>query len=495
MPLPNRRRLRALARAALLFVALGACNAGAVERALLQPCRVTGIRNQVLCGSVQRALDPSLPSGTRIDVHYVVVPAMARRKRPDPVFLLAGGPGQSAINVAPSTLPLFARLNNRRDIVFVDQRGTGRSASLDCDEPRHRPLAEQGDATRQAGELHACRDRLKALPHGDLRMYTTTLAMQDLDAVRAQLEVERINLVGVSYGTRAALEYLRQFPQAVRRVVLDGVAPPDMVLQASFSTDNQSALETMFEACERDAACAKAHPALRSSWATLLKGLPKPVTLAHPLTGQLENVVLTREVVIGAVRGPLYSPAIAAALPHAIEEAARGRFEALVGLNSMQVARKGLTPSLGMHFSVVCAEDYPRRSHSVDVPGGDFGTDFAKLYERVCADWPRGDVPQAFYGVPASAAAALVLSGGIDPVTPPRHGERVTKALGANAVHVVVANAGHGVLMVGCTRDVMFRFLDAASDKEALAVDARCVQGIPRPTVFHPPVLPDAASK
>jgi pimeloyl-ACP methyl ester carboxylesterase len=487
-----RARLRASA-ALLLLAALGAGEASAADAGPLQPCRVTGLRNEVLCGKVRRALDPSQPGGAQIDVHYVVVPAMARRKRADPVFLLAGGPGQSAINAAPSALPLFARLNNRRDIVFVDQRGTGRSAPLECEVPRHRPLAEQGDATRQAAELRACRERLQTLPHGDLRMYTTPLAMQDLDAVRAQLGVDRINLVGFSYGTRAALEYLRQFPHAVRRSVLDGVAPPDMVLQASFSTDSQAALDTVFQTCERDAGCAKAHPALRAQWATLLASLPRAATLAHPLTGRRESFVLTREMVLGAVRAPLYAPAFASALPHAIGEAAADRFEALAGLNSMLVARKGLAPSLGMHFSVVCAEDYPRRSHSVDVPGGDFGTDFAKLYERVCANWPRGDVPAAFYSVVPSPAPALVLSGGIDPVTPPRHGERVAKALGPKALHVVVANAGHGVLSIGCMRDVLFRFIDAQADNDALVVDASCAKDIPRPLVFQPVELDDAA--
>jgi pimeloyl-ACP methyl ester carboxylesterase len=491
---PSRPRLRAFASLLPLLGALGVCDATAAEPAPLKPCRVGGLRNEVLCGHVQRALDPSRPSGTQIDVHYVVVPAMARRKRADPVFLLAGGPGQSAINVAPSTLPLFGRLNNRRDIVFVDQRGTGRSAPLECDVPRHRPLAEQGDAVRQAAELRECRDRLKTLPHGDLRMYTTTLAMQDLDAVRAQLGVDRINLVGVSYGTRAALEYQRQFPQAVRRSVLDGVAPADMVLQASFSTDSQSVLDALFGACERDAACAKAHPALRAQWAALLKSLPKTVTLAHPLTGRPDSFVLTRGMVLGAVRAPLYVPAVAAALPHAIDEAARGNFEALAGMNSMLVARKGLTPAMGMHFSVVCAEDYPRRSHSVDVPGGDFGTDFAKLYERVCDDWPRADVPVAFYRIARSAAPTLVLSGGLDPVTPPRHGARVAKALGPKAVHVIVENAGHGVTAIGCVRDVMFRFIEATGDEEALAVDASCVKSIPRPSAFHPLELPAEAA-
>ena len=121
---------------AALLLAASACAAGAEA---LTECRVPGLRNSAMCGVVQRPLDPARPGSVKIDVHYLVVPAMARRKLPDPVFLLAGGPGQSAIGVAPHTLGLFSRLNNRRDIVFVDQRGTGRSAPLDCPDSRREP--------------------------------------------------------------------------------------------------------------------------------------------------------------------------------------------------------------------------------------------------------------------------------------------------------------------------------------------------------------------
>ncbi len=459
---------------------------------VLKPCRIAGIRNEVQCGSVQRALDPARPDGVTIAVHYVVVPAAARRKLPDPVFLLGGGPGQSAINIAATTLPLFTRLNNRRDIVFVDQRGTGRSAPLECVDPRHRPLAEQADPQRRFAQIAECRDKLKKLPYGDLRFFTTPIAMQDLDAVRRQLEAEQINLVGASYGTRAALDYLRQFPSAVRRTVIDGVAPPDMVLPASFSTDGQLAFDALLTACETEPACRRAHPNLRAGWAALLASLPKRVTVAHPLTGQAESFMLTREMVLGAVRGPLYSPARAAALPQAIDEALQGRYEALVGVDSLFASRKGMGLAMGMHFSVVCAEDAPRLAHAIDKPGLDFGSDFAKLYERVCVDWPRGELPVDFYSIPPARSPVLVLSGGLDPVTPPRHGDRTAQALGANALHVVVPNAGHGVLGIGCMRDVVFRFIDADDAKAALGIDAGCAKNIPRPPAFHPLELESA---
>jgi pimeloyl-ACP methyl ester carboxylesterase len=312
--------------------------------------------------------------------------------------------------------------------------------------------------------------------------------MGDVEAVRLALAAPRVNLVGASYGTRAALEYQRQFPQAVRRLVIDGVAPPDMVLPAAFSADNQAALDRVFAACEADAAvCRRAHPALRSEWQGLLAALPKAVSVAHPVTGVVEQLMLTRELLLGLARAPLYAPALAAGLPRAVSEAASGRFEPLVGLASALQGARSASLAEGMHFSVVCAEDVPQLGTSASPAGADFGSIFSDQYRRFCAGWPVGTVPAAFYSVPPAPAAALVLSGGADPVTPPRHGERVTKALGAKARHVVVAEAGHGVMALPCMRDVLFRFVDAADDAAALQVKADCASALPRPGVFVPP--------
>ncbi|MES2098282.1 MAG: alpha/beta hydrolase [Pseudomonadota bacterium] len=486
---------RAAAALALGLVA-GAANAQAQA---LTDCRVAGLRNSVKCGVVQRALDPARPDGPKIEVHYVVVPAMARRKLPDPVFLVAGGPGQSAIDVAPQVMPLFSRLNNRRDIVFVDQRGTGQSAPLDCPAAQRESLGEQADNDAQIKRLMQCKAALLKKPYikapSDLGFFTTTLAMGDLDAVRRQLGAAQIDLVGVSYGTRAILEYLRQFPKAVRRAVLDSVAPPDMILPASFSTDGQAALDALLAACEAQAACTHAYPKLRADWAALLASLPKPATAPHPLSGTPEHFTLTRDMVLGAVRGALYNPAMAAALPAAITDAAAGRVEGLVGMGSLLGSRRGLRLAMGMHFSVVCAEDAPRMAKATDPPGADFGNAQAMIYQRVCAEWPRGAVPQAFYSIPPSRTPALLLSGGLDPATPPRHAARVARALGPAAQLVVVPNAGHSVLGIGCARDLLYRFIDTADDGAATAVDASCLKAIPRPGVFRPIDLANADAK
>ena len=491
--------------------------AAPVSDGVLAPCRLKGVEHEARCGVVRRPLDPQQPEGPQIDVHFAVLPALARHKKEDPVFFFAGGPGQSAVALAGTLDRPLARLSNRRDVVLIDQRGTGRSAPLRCAEvPPTQPLRDLADPVAQAARLRECRVALEKLPHGDLRQYTTSIAMADVEAVRQSLGAPMVNLMGGSYGTRAALEYLRQFPQAVRRVVLDGVAPPDMVLPASFSTDAQASLEALFAACEADrgattaatspdgkaepktgptgpwpTACATRYPQLRAQWAALLKSLPREVNVPHPYTGREERLTLTREAVTGMVRPPLYAPLLASALPMAVSEASQGRFTPLLGL-SLGLAGGGgraMQMAEGMHFSVICAEDMPRlrSGGSADPPGADFGEDFAALYRRVCEGWPAGAVPADFYRVPAAKVPVLVLSGGQDPVTPPRHGQRVSQALGSLARHVVVPQAGHGVMLQGCMRDAVFRFIDAADDAQALKVEADCAAKAPRPPVFVAP--------
>jgi len=469
----------------------GATEAAAAEAgAPLHDCHVPGLRNGVLCATLQRPLDPTRPEGPAIALGYVVVPAMARRKLSDPVFLIAGGPGQSAVALASTLMPLLSRLGNRRDLVFVDQRGTGGSAPLQCQEPEHETLAQQAEPDRQVRLSQQCKAELRKLPYvrkdSDLGFFTTPIAALDLEAVRRALGAGPVNLVSFSYGTRVALEYQRQFPQAVRRMVLDGVAPADMALPASFSLDNQQALDSLLAACAAEPACAHNHPDLRTRFAGLLDSLPRQARAAHALSGKEESFVLTRDMVLGAVRNALYSPPLASALPRALDDAARGDLSGLIGLTATFVSRKSTRLAAGMHLSVVCAEDAPRIAAATDPPGAAFGTQYAALYERLYADWPRGDVPPGFYTLRESAVPVLLLSGGIDPATPPRHGERVARALGPLARHVVVANASHGVMGIGCMRDVVFRFLDAADSAAAVAVDAACAAAIPRPLAFQP---------
>ncbi len=482
----QRRPRTAVIAAAFAILLAGGRSEAAAPSLQLQACRLPGHPTELLCGELQRPLDPAQPQGKQISLRVAVVPALARNKLPDPVVFLAGGPGQAAIELLPMMAGRLSRLQQRRDLVFVDQRGTGKSAPLECPDERNLPVAESLDLAASMRRLDACRAELEKLPHGDLRQYTTVIAMQDLDAVRQALGVQQWNVIGGSYGTRAGLEYLRAFPQHTRRAILDGLAPPDMVLPLSFSPDNQAALDALLAACKAQPGCEAAFPDLAGQWHRLLASLPREVSLQHPLTGRTEKATLQREHVLRAVRGPLYAPSLSSALPAAIAAAAEGNFNALSGLMTGMSSRAGKLAA-GMHFSVVCAEDLPRMAGSQEAQGKDYGRIDGQLYERACKDWPRGQVPAEFYAMPAAQSPVLLLSGGADPVTPPRHGERVAKALGAKAIHQVVPAAGHGVMGLPCMRDVLARFIDAKTEAEALAVKTDCAAAMPRPLAFVPP--------
>lgn len=444
-------------------------------------CRIPSFPQEVQCGQIVRPLDPSQPNGKKIEVHYVVLPSKDRNKLSDAVFLLAGGPGQSAIDAAGFGESNLGKLNRRRDLVFVDQRGTGRSAPLKCDE-----LETSDKILDSEGAFKAttdCMQSLQKLPHGDLKFYSTSIAVQDLEAIRLAQNYSAVNLVGVSYGTRVGLEYLRQYPQSVRRLVIDGVVPPDLSL---LGTNAQAALEGVFASCAKDSRCSTAYPDLAGTWKHLLDSTPRQFTYTNSRLLTTITTKIAREDLLGMVLKALYSPSMTSVLPYAITQADKGKLDALLTMSGSfnQAGPGGLT--LGMHYSVWCGEAYatPRPANAV---GDQFTARSAEMYDRVCASWPRADIPKEFFNVPPSKSPVLLLSGGIDPVTPIRNGDQVAKALGAKARHIFIENASHGVMGQGCVRDVVNKFLAAKTDDEALTVDVSCVRQIPRPLVWLPP--------
>jgi pimeloyl-ACP methyl ester carboxylesterase len=260
-----------------------------------------------------------------------------------------------------------------------------------------------------------------------------------------------------------------------------------MALPQASAPDAQGAFDALLQACTKEPACQARHPRLRQDWQTLRGTLPRRVSVAHPQTGRLEELLLTHDMLLAMVRTALYSPATASALPAALDEAAAGRFGPLVGLSSaIGPARGHAALAQGMHFSVVCAEDLQGGDGPL-LPAADFYPGLAPLYREVCAFWPRGEVPADFRQVPVAPAPTWLLSGGIDPATPPRHAERVAQRLGAKARHDTVPNAGHGLLALPCLPDAVFRFVDAVDDAQALRVDAACARDVPRPPAFVPP--------
>ncbi len=449
---------------------------------LTKPCRHPDFAQEVQCGELTQPLNPAQPEGKTIQLNFVVLPAQDKNKLNDSVVLLAGGPGQSVVNLAAYAKLALSRNNRRRDIVLLDQRGTGKSAALSCSE------FDDSFAIIKPANLAArtaqCLQKLQALNYGALENFSTSIAVQDLEALRRHLNYDSLNLVGVSYGTRVALEYQRQFPQAVRRMVLDGVVPPDLSLA---SGDAKIALNGVFTACQQELACNQAYPDLAGVWARLLKQAPQPYRFAHPRNGQVLEREISPELLISLVHKVLYNPATSMTLPYALTQAGAGNYLPLLTISNA-LAKSGPDGIYyGMHFSVWCSE--AAGSADQHAAQDEIATNMAKIYQTVCKHWPKAKIPADFYQIKPSPVAALLLSGGIDPVTPDSQGQKVATALGKQALHLRLQNAGHGLLMQSCSRDIVERFISAKTDQAALQVERQCLRQIPRPLAWQATVL------
>lgn len=470
---------------AVSLCALAACSQApdAPRSAIaLADCRLPGVDIAARCGVKEVWEDRDAKSGRRIGLHVAVVPARVRSKEPDPIVILAGGPGQGAISLAPQVMPLFTRLNDTRDVVFIDQRGTGKSHPLNC-EDEAQPLQTLFEDTLPERLVTRCLAQLDADP----RQYVTHVAVGDLDEVRAGLGYEKLNLWGGSYGTRVALEYARRHGAHVRAMVLDGVAPATMKLPLSFATDGDTALKSLIEACETEALCKRTYPDLRvliSSLRAQLARRPSRATIVDPRTGDRADIQVSESVFLSGLFRPLYVAELASLLPFGISAAASGDFNPLLAQNLELADDIAENLSIGMHLSVVCAEDVPRITQADLQAAGQsfFGRALVDDFLRACGTWPRGKVPDDFYAPVKSPVATLILSGGIDPATPPRHGEEVAATL-PNARHFVAPHLGHGVSLHGCAPRLVETFIRAGT---AAALDGKCLQRIPRPLFVMP---------
>ncbi|MGH6612484.1 MAG: alpha/beta hydrolase, partial [Burkholderiaceae bacterium] len=187
---------------------------------------------------------------------------------------------------------------------------------------------------------------------------------------------------------------------------------------------------------------------------------------------------------------PLYVPQLASVLPFALAEAADGDFTALIALSAAIGGNVSENFAIGMHFAVICAEDVPRLQATEQAGSTRFGSAFADLYRQACRFVPSRAVPPEFYVVAASKVPVLIFSGGLDPATPPRHGEAIAQRLG-NAKHIVAPNLGHGISAQGCAPQLVSRFIRDASFER---IDGECLARIPAPNFFVA-IDPSAAPK
>jgi pimeloyl-ACP methyl ester carboxylesterase len=408
--------------------------------AVLTPCRIENM--EARCTTIE--VWESSASARKIPLHVVVLPATGKAER-DAIFVLAGGPGQPATALADFAAEVLAGARKERDIVFVDQRGTGSSNGLFCD---------LGDDLAELFPLRRfvqCRDEL--MKRADLRAYTTSDAVRDLESVRHALGYRKVDLFGTSYGTRVALEYTRRHRERVRAIVLKGIVAPSLRYTVDPALATQAALEKMETLA----------PSLRGDLETALAHLPPGVT---------------RDTLALQVRNGLHSIGDAEELSALVHRLAAGDWKPLI--DAQRKYRAGLSKglALGMYLSVTCAEDVWRVSdaEAKRLTAGTLPGDYwHRQLARVCAIWPHAE-PQREVATPfRSRVPALLLSGAYDPVTPPRFGEEVARMF-PNSRHVVAANGSHSFDRLGGCIDVMMsKFI---ADPDPAKVDASCVERI-----------------
>ena len=419
------------------------------------------------CTTIRVPEDRSAPEKGSVELHVAILRAAGRDRAPDPVIFIAGGPGEAATEAYPILSGSFVVVNSARDIVLVDQRGTGGSHPLDCPELTTDPASS--DETDAEARVAACRARLA----GDLAHYTTDDAVSDLEDVRAALGYPRVNLYGASYGTRVALAYARRAPDRVRSLVLDGVVPPGWTLARTAGADLKRSLSLVFERCAANAECRRAFPDVEGRLAALAARLetPREVTVPHPTSAAPTRVVLTRDRLASTLRGLAAAHESASLLPLLVHAAATTGDLAPLAAQTLLLGETAHIAG-GMHLAVACAEDAPFLDAEPAAVPPLLDTASARFYRAACRGWPVRPLPPGARDPFVSNVPALLLSGEIDPLTPPENAAQAAKML-PRSLAITVPGEGHVVLPRGCVRRLMTEFITNGS---ADGIDAACAR-------------------
>jgi pimeloyl-ACP methyl ester carboxylesterase len=424
----------------------------------LSPCHLPGLDEEARCGRYEVFEDRVAGKGRKLSLNVVVLPARGPDVAPDPLVFLAGGGVAPATRYAGFLAGAFPSLRAHRDILLVDQRGTGGSNPLDCELSRDDTNPDYRDDARWVKAVRRCRQSLE--PKADLRLYTTPIAMDDLDEVRAWLGYARLNLYGVSYGTRAAMVYVRQHAERVRAVALQGVIPVDAPVWLEGPRSAQASLDLVFQAAHA------AFPELEKEFAALLARL-----VEKPVAGIDDRMLrdFAWRSLFGADR--IHD------LPLLIHRAHAGDFAPLAA----RITPKGPSgiPN-GIYLSLVCSEDIPRFDPAA-LPSAAAGTFWGAFRiardVSACREWPAGRLPPGFEKPISSTVPALLMNGALDHITPPRYGLRVARTL-ANAYHLVLPGRGHNDVDP-CVTGIVESFFAAA---DASKLDTSCLARTPELT-------------
>ncbi len=434
----------------------------------LEECRISagqGARSiKARCGILERHEDPSDPTSPLLALSIAVVPALSLEPEPDPFVPIAGGPGQSTIEFYSALSHAFEDIRRNRDIVLLDQRGTGASAKMECDIGDE--VVEGQISTEETIAL--TRDCLDALPYNP-EFFTTSVAVADLEALRIAMAYSQLNVYGISYGTRVAQHFARQHPDSVRSIILDGVVPPQIALGAGIAIEAQKALHNIFDRCVESAACNERFPDISGEFASLearLTDASVTVELANPVTGAPDTVQFGEAELAAAIRLLSYNPRTVALMPLLIHEAAAENYAPLAAQFLLIMENLSDSIAIGMHNAVVCTEDTPFYD-GTSVNRGELeltyiGPMMVEALEAICSVWPSGVIDPEFKTAVKTDKPVLLLSGDADPITPPYFADLAAVDF-ENKKHLTGLQQGHGQAGTGCMPEVMGRFIETLS--------------------------------
>ncbi len=472
-------------------LALTACDSRKPVRAdtaiTFTDCRLKHIDSIARCATLAVPEDYANKSGASktINIHVAVLPALARNPEPNPVYFFAGGPGQAASDIG-SLVSALGDLRKTRDIVLVDQRGTGKSKTLTCDaaaaDPNVDPLKEAFSNSDEAIQ----RDWAKCIAtlKGNPATHRTDDYIDDLELVRKALGQEKINVWGGSYGSRVALRYMKRYPQSIRTAVLDGVAPTSLHLPDDALATSEAELRSTLAACAASNGCAKAYPNILATFDSLLSELrakPHAVIFAHPASGKPINGVVSDRTLVTLMWPMLYMPEASRMVPNLINQAALGNFAPLAATMSASSIGEG-DIAIAQRFAVMCAEDMLNRTPTANPrfqPLND-------LFYGFCKGFPHGKVAPEFFEPTTSDIPTLLLSGTQDPVTPPAQGSLAAKTL-SNSKHIVVTGVGHIASPLPCVRRIITKFIEAGNIAGAFD-PCEAELKLPRPLFYTSPL-------
>ncbi|EGT3628339.1 alpha/beta fold hydrolase [Morganella morganii] len=433
-------------------------------------CYVEGVSDRLNCGFVTVPENPNKPDGKQIQVHYVVLPAVKNANHEEALLAIAGGPGQSAIENAAGFDAMLSKVRQQRDILLIDQRGTGRSNLLTCNEGAQSPLSFNDDNADTKAETQKCLAKIDA----DVTQYGSLNAIKDFEAVRQHLGYKKLHVYGISYGTRMAQLYMRLYPAHLATVTLDGIVPMQQsVLEIGASIDR--GFDLLFKDCQETTACHTQFPELKAEFDQVAASLAKAPVMENvydPVTGEKTMLTMTRGKFYGSIRMALYQANVRALVPHAIHQAAKHNFQPILGLYSLTIDNAGM--AMGMHASVVCGEDMHRITPAMreQAQHSFMGKTMLEGLEATCEVWKVPAVDDSFSEPISSDIPTLLLSGEIDPATPPSWGELAMEKL-TNAKHFVAPYATHGVAYQSCANNLIADLVRSGSVKD---LDGECLK-------------------